>query len=417
MSNVKNSNIKWIGDIPKDWDIVKVKELFQIGRGRVIAKTEIDEEGLYPVYSSQTKHNGCLGYISTYDYDIAQLTWTTDGANAGTVFIREGKHNCTNVCGTLVPKSNDNNLMYLKYCLEYIAKFHKRADINGFKIMNNEMANIDILRPNSDTQKKIVDLLDEKCKELDSIINKTKSSIREYNNLKCSLITDAVTKGVNGSKNMKNAGVEWIENIPTNWDLKKFKNLVSSNLQYGANSSGEEFKENLPRYIRITDITLDNKLKNENMLSLSEEESKQFILDDNDILFARSGATVGKSFIYKDYYGKSAFAGYLIRAKVNKENDPNFVYYYTLSSCYNEWKNRIFIQATIQNIGASKYANMEIPVPSLEEQKEIVYYLDNKCNEIDNLISKKQEILTELESYKQSLIFEYVTGKKENKNV
>ena len=96
-----DSGIEWIGKIPNDWKIVQVKNLFNIGRGRVISQEELIEDGKYPVYSSQTKNNGCLGYISTYDFDRTQITWTTDGANAGTIFLRSVKHNCTNVCGTL----------------------------------------------------------------------------------------------------------------------------------------------------------------------------------------------------------------------------------------------------------------------------------------------------------------------------
>ena len=82
--------------IPAEWDLKKVKYLFHIGRGRVISQEELMDNGLYPVFSSQTQNNGCLGYINTFDFDCDQLTWTTDGANAGTVFIRSGKHNCTN---------------------------------------------------------------------------------------------------------------------------------------------------------------------------------------------------------------------------------------------------------------------------------------------------------------------------------
>lgn len=139
---MKDSGVDWIGKIPQKWKLVRVKHLFSLGRGRVIAKTELDENGLYPVYSSQTKNQGILGYINTYDFDKRQLTWTTDGANAGTVFLRDGKYNCTNVCGTLLPKLDNFSLRYMKYALEYIAIFHKRADTNGYKIMNNEMAEI-----------------------------------------------------------------------------------------------------------------------------------------------------------------------------------------------------------------------------------------------------------------------------------
>ena len=146
MRAMKDSRIEWIGNIPNTWALVPVRYLFKIGRGRVIAQTELNEKGAYPVFSSQTKNDGCLGYIDTYDFNISQITWTTDGANAGTVFLREEKHNCTNVCGTLQPICSQD-LNYYKYALEHIVFYHKRADTNGFKIMNNEMAAIIVPNP------------------------------------------------------------------------------------------------------------------------------------------------------------------------------------------------------------------------------------------------------------------------------
>ena len=250
--------------------------------------------------------------------------------------------------------------------------------------------------------------------EIDHILEKTRESIEEYKKYKQSLITEAVTKGLNPYVEMKDSGIEWIGEIPKHWRLTKLKKIIDNPLQYGANSSGVIYDESLPRYIRITDITLDNKLKEDCKLSLPIQEAENFILKNNDILFARSGGTVGKTFIYKDIYGLSAFAGYLIKAGISKSIKAEFVYYYTLSSAYNEWKNRIFIQSTIQNIGADKYSNMEIVIPfDMEEQNQIVNYLDIKCTEIDSLISQKEALLLELETYKKSLIYECVTGKRE----
>lgn len=125
-------------------------------------------------------------------------------------------------------------------------------------------------------------------------------------------------------------------------------------------------------------------------------------------------ALIRKSFLYREEYGTSAFAGYLIKAECDQSALlPEYLIYYTQSSLYELWKNMIFIQATIQNIGANKYSNMEVPVPSIEEQSTIVEYLGGKCSQIDRLISIKQSKIEKLEQYKRSLIYEYVTGKKE----
>lgn len=210
---------------------------------------------------------------------------------------------------------------------------------------------------------------------------------------------------------MKDSGIDWIGKIPDEWEVCKLKYLLKTNLQYGANSSGIEFNENLPRYVRITDIKSSEALYEKGKLSLSEEDSIGYLLQDGDILFARSGATVGKTFLYHSNIGKAAFAGYLIRAQLNENLNPKFLSYYTLSSGYDEWKNRIFIQATIQNIGADKYANMEIPLPPLSEQIKIANFLDKKCAQIDSIIEESKKSIEEYKSWKQSMIFEAVTGK------
>ncbi|MBQ8928381.1 MAG: restriction endonuclease subunit S [Oscillospiraceae bacterium] len=174
MREMKDSGVEWIGKIPDKWETILKKNLFTITRGRVIAKTEIEEdskENYYPVYSSQTANNGILGYIPTYDYSVDSLTWTTDGAKAGTVFLRKGKYSITNVCGILIPKSLEHNLGFLHYAVSYSAHNCRRADINGYKIMSNEMAVIPITFPSKEEQQAIAAHLDRKCSQIDTLIS------------------------------------------------------------------------------------------------------------------------------------------------------------------------------------------------------------------------------------------------------
>ena len=209
---------------------------------------------------------------------------------------------------------------------------------------------------------------------------------------------------------MKDSGIEWIGEIPKEWSISKLKYELSEPMKYGASETGIDYDEKLYRYIRITDITTDGKLKDEGKLSLSESQAKGYILKNDTVLFARSGGTVGKSFLYKKEYGKSAFAGYLISAVAdNKKIYPKWLMYYTGSSSYKEWTNMIFNQATIQNIGADKYNNMQIPVAPLDEQNKIIDFLDSKCSEIDALTADIQKEIEVLEEYKKSIITEAVT--------
>lgn len=212
------------------------------------------------------------------------------------------------------------------------------------------------------------------------------------------------------ARKMKGSGIEWIGEIPTDFSLYKLKYLLSSPLCYGANESGTLYSDILPRYIRITDISPNGTLKNSGMLSLDESSAQNYMLHEGDILFARSGATVGKSFIYHNYYGRAAYAGYLIKASFNRLVLPEFVYYYTCSSAYEIWKNSIFIQSTIQNIGADRYSNLPISVPnSIDKQLRIVRYLNNFCSKFDAIIYNLQTSIEDYKKLKQAIITQAVT--------
>lgn len=404
---IKDVGIAWIGKIPQEWNIVKVKHLFNIGRGRVISKLELEDDGEYPVYSSQTKNNGCLGYIKTYDFDRSQLTWTTDGANAGTVFLREGKHNCTNVCGTLLPKNDEHNLKYLKYDLEYIAIFHKRADTNGYKIMNNEMADIQIVLPTVEEQNKIAEYLDEKVNKLNRAIDKTKESIEEYKKYKQSFITETLIKGINKNIKMKDSGIDWIGLIPENTKLIKLKYLFEIK-KYIAGKEGYDILSVTQKGIKIKDIS-----KNEGQIAM--DYSKYQLVDKDDFIMNHMDLLTG--WVDCSKYEGVTSPDYRVFRFINPEENSKEYYTYLMQICYS---NKIFygLGQGVSNLGrwrlqTDKFLNFKVPVPTLNEQQEIAEYLDKKCIEIDKLIEKKEQLIVELENYKKSLIYECITGKKE----
>lgn len=190
---LKDSGISYIKQIPKHWTVERIKDQFYIGRGRVISQEELLHDGKYPVFSSQTENNGCLGFIATYDFDTDLLTWTTDGVNAGTVFKRSGKFSCTNVCGTLKPKRKNLDLGYAAYALHISASHNKRIDTNGAKIMNGEMAVIQIPFPPLNEQKEIAKFLDDKLDTIAKIIINIQTQITTLKELRKTLINDVVT--------------------------------------------------------------------------------------------------------------------------------------------------------------------------------------------------------------------------------
>lgn len=419
---MKQSGIDWIGEIPDDWKIIRLKHIFQI------KKDIAGKEGFTVLSVTQTgirpKDMSSKGQFAL-DYSKYQLVnsgeFIMNHMDLKTGWIDISKYNGVTSPDYRVFYLTDKNCVkdYYKqifqYCYKNLIFFSLGqgvADLGRWRLPAEMFNNFTLPLPPKATQQRIAEYLDSKCAQIDSIIEESKKSIEEYKAWKQSVIFEAVT-GKNLNCKKKDSGIEWIGKIPENYKLIRLKFLLKEKLQYGANSSGIEFTSDLPRYIRITDIKDSKTLYDENKLSLSEEDAKDYILDDNDILFARSGATSGKCFIYKKEIGKATFAGYLIRAKIDETKLlPNFLVLYTMTKAYEEWKNQVCIQATIQNISAEKYVNLIVPVPPLPEQESIAKMLDSKCAQIDSLIAEKESLIADLTEYKKSLIFEIVTGKR-----
>lgn len=208
----------------------------------------------------------------------------------------------------------------------------------------------------------------------------------------------------------KDSGVEWLGEIPEHWELKRLKFIVKEPLMYGANEAAELEDPDLPRYIRITDIMDDGTLREETFKSLPEKIATPYILKEGDLLFARSGATVGKTFLYNSSWGRAAHAGYLIRARVNQSLiDSQFMYYFTQSAVYWDWLRTNFIQATIQNVSAERYASLIVPVPPKDEQKLIIKQIKKITTKINTLIDKKEQIIKLLQEKRTALITQAVT--------
>ena len=274
-----------------------------------------------------------------------------------------------------------------------------------------DCANIKVCLPPLAEQEAIAKYLDYKAVQVDSIIDNNQHQIALLEELKSSVISHAVTRGINLDVPLKASGVDGLGDIPQHWKTTLFKRLLREPMMYGANESAESYKESEPRFIRITDITLDGKLNNDNKASLSRSKAIKYMLHKGDLLFARSGATVGKCYLFKEDI-EACFAGYLIKAQCDKELMPEYMRYYCQSHYYNEWKAQSFIQSTIQNISAERYSYLPVTLPPVDEQEAIAKYLDQRTAKINAQIAKIQMQNQLLQEYKSSLISEVVTGKR-----
>ncbi|MCD4656870.1 MAG: restriction endonuclease subunit S [Planctomycetes bacterium] len=226
------------------------------------------------------------------------------------------------------------------------------------------------------------------------------------------LIAHVVTKGLNPNAKMKDSGIDYIGQIPEEWEVRRLKTALQQTLMYGANESAEEKNSYDPGYIRITDIDKNGQLKKSTFSTLSRSKAEPYMLLDGDVLFARSGATVGKTFMYSDSDGEAAFAGYLIRARPNTDIClSRFLNYLTQTGFYFQWIESKLIQATIQNVSADKYNNFYFPAPGVPEQKQIIDYLDKKTNLSKEIEQEIANSILLLKEKREVLITAAVTGK------
>ena len=311
-------------------------------------------------------------------------------------------------------REHDQYLHYLLRSQPFVAlykRISKGMRVNQWDLEHEALRIVPIPLPDLPTQKAIADFLDRETARIDQLIEKKQRMVEVLGEKRQAVISHAVTKGLDPDVPMKDSGVEWIGKIPTHWEVRRLKHLLTEPLKYGANEPADHIDPDLPRYIRITDIQENGTLRGDSFRSLPEEISKPYLLTEGDILFARSGATVGKIFRYDPSWGRAAYAGYLIRARLDvRTADSKFVEYVTRSQGYSSWLLCNLIQATIQNVSAERYASFRMPFPIVAEQRAIAVYLNEETANIDDLVAKIRETIDRLREFRPALITAAVTG-------
>ncbi len=416
----KDSGVEWLGEIPEGWELTKLGTKFIERKEKVSDKDyeplSVTKNGVIPQLDSAAKSNDGDNRKLVKKGDFV-INSRSDRKGSSGVSALDGSVSLIYIA--LEPLGI--NPIFCNYLLKsngFIEEFYR----NGHGIVADlwttrfwDMKSIMLGIPPKQEQIKIATFLDEKTKQLDKAIQQKEQLIELLKERRQILINDAVTKGLDKTVAMKDSGVEWIGEIPEGWEVKKLKYIIKHKLKYGANESGIEYQENLPRYVRITDFSNSGKLSEKNKFSLSWESGKDYLLKDGDILFARSGATVGKTYQFKksmsteEFY---SFAGYLIKAETNEQIIlSDFLYLYTNSDLFESWKEHIFNKATIENIGADKYSELFITIPSILEQKIILKQYNIDGAKLDKTINLQQQQITKLKEYKTTLIDSVVTGK------
>lgn len=410
----KDSGIEWIGEIPSHWDVTRIKYKFQIGRGRVISNEDLVEDAIYPVYSSQTLNNGCLGYIETFDFDDKLITWTTDGANAGTVFLREGKFNCTNVCGTLKGKSDDVIPEFDYYFLQYATQFYKRPDTNGAKIMNNEMAVILSLKLSTEEQTAIAKYLDHKTTQIDNLITKKEQFIQLLEEERVAVINQAVTKGLDPNVSMKDSGIEWLGEIPKHWEVNKIKSVTNKIGSGVTPKGGAEIYEltGIP-LLRSQNVYFDG-FRLDNVAYITREihdsmKNSQVLF--GDVLLNITGGSIGRCYYVTNEFEEANVNQHVCIVRPNERIITEFLYYVLSSTLGQQQIDLCQTGGNREALNFEQLKNFFLILPSIDEQHEIVEKLSKSLNAISLTIEKSRKEIDLINEYKTALISEVVTGK------
>lgn len=403
----KPVELGWLSQVPTHWEVKKLKHVALLKSGNFITAEDITPEGVYPVFGG----NGLRGYTDTFTHEGAFVLVGRQGALCGNINYAQGSFYASEHALVALPKV-EIETTWLGELLRSmnLGQYSQAAAQPGLSA--ERLQNLSIPVPPLPEQRAIAAYLDRKTAQLDTLLAQKQALLQKLHQQRQALINEAVTQGLNPTAPRKPSGVAWLGDVPVHWAVKKLKYVLAEPMMYGANEAAELDDRSLPRYIRITDFGQNGKLRDETFKSLPHELAKGYLLRNGDVLFARSGATVGKTFFFDNYEGQACFAGYLIKATFDTQKVlPEFVYLYTKSGLYENWKNSIFIQSTIQNISAEKYKALLLAVPPVDEQKEIIAWLEQRNRKLDEATATIHTQIQTLKAYRQSLISEVVTGK------
>ncbi|HBO7922171.1 restriction endonuclease subunit S [Pseudomonas aeruginosa] len=410
----KDSGVEWLGAVPEHWGVSPLKWLaeqvtdkattseFQVGleniegwTGRFIeTDTEFAGDGI-----AFRQEDILFGKLRPY---LAKV-WLADrsGQAVGDFFV-------------LRPRAVNGDFLH-KYILTPTVIEDLNASTIGAKMPRvgwEDMAALAVSLPPYKEQTQIARFLDHETARIDALIAEQQCLIELLKEKRQAVISHAVTKGLDPTVPMKHSGVEWLGEVPAHWRAVRLRHCLVDALTYGANEPSDEANLEHPRYIRITDLNDDGTLSAETYKSLPPEKAEPYMLEEGDVLFARSGATVGKSFLYSREYGPACYAGYLIRARVNKRAlIPMYLWMCTQSRQYEQFIGESNIQATIQNVSAEKYGNMWIALPEIEEQEKILAELEIQLSQFKSLMETSVGALVLLQERRSALISAAVTGK------
>ena len=429
MREMKDSGIEWIGEIPEGWKISRIKQLFS----EVIDRCENGEN--YTLLSVSEYYGVAPKSERISDDDMLTHAETLDGykickendlvMNIMLAWKRAlGVSEYTGIVSPAYCVYRGKQNMCAKY-FHYLFRTDMYANLfkqystgiidSRLRLYPDKFLALKCQVPPIDMQHRIADYLDRKCSQIDSIIARQQEVIEKLKAYKLSVITEAVTKGLNPDVPMKDSGVEWIGQIPEHWAIHKFcwdYSAMLGKMLDAKRITGERLRP----YIKNVDVQWDNiNFENLDEMDFLDEEKERYTICPGDLMVCEGGE-IGKCAIVPDnipegiYYQKAL---HRVRKRYPDSGNVYFLSKVIYCMAKNNCLNTSPEKATIAHLPGDALSQLRIPTPPISEQDQIAQYLNEKCREIDRISARKQETIDKLIEYKKSLIYEVVTGKKE----
>jgi len=427
-TDMKDSGIKWIGSVPASWN---VRTLYQLATRVNNKNTDLSEQNLLSLSYGKIKRKD----INTND---GLLPASFDGYNiieAGDIVLRltdlQNDHTSlrvghatergiiTSAYTTLRPinPAHSRYLYYLIHAFDLKKGFYGMGSGVRQGLNYDEVKELRVVLPPQNEQDRIIAYLDSICDHINSLVESAKSYIEEYLQWKSTAIYEATTKGLHTDVEMRDSGIKSIGMVPKGWAIPKTLHCLSMAITDGPHTTPVLYETGVP-FVSAEAVSCGNgKIAFDHIRGYISEEfyeecCKKYIPQIDDVYMIKSGATTGKVAIV-DTNIKFTIWSPIAAFRADKNRIlPRFLFYALQSPSYQTQVQLGWTYGTQQNIGMRTLETLKICLPPLEEQAEIVEYLDQKCGGIDSLIQEKQDLLSDLEQYKRSLIYETVTGKR-----
>lgn len=420
---MKDSGIPYLGGIPASWGVQKLRYSVMWKSEKGYPDAEVlalyRDYGVIPKSSRDDNYNVTSLDTSTYKYvEVGDFVINKMKAWQGSMGISPYSGIISPAYHVCAITNEDIHRPYFHYLLRnvgYLPEFARLSTglrIGQWDLSFDDFRNLPFLLPDKSEQERIATILDAKCAEIDKVVEQTRATIEEYKKLKQAIITEAVTKGVRGPRPMKPSGVEWIGDIPEEWSCSRVGRHYYITLGKMLCTAAADDSYSYEPYYCAADVHFEgvSPIARKKMW-FSQGEKKDLLVKKGDLLVTEGG-TGGCAIVQEcvvDTYIQNSLM--IVRGKANAIE--TYLRYWLESLIKRSYLDYLCNKVTIIHFTKEKLSKVPFPVPSLDEQKEIATYLNTKCAKIDRIIEKKEQLIEELGSYKKSLIYEYVTGKKE----